>query len=382
MGLIQVAHAYDIELYAAKKERAAKVRIGSDAASVGNKFVPNINMSKWDDEHWININFPIAIANQVETFDGEKVTLSIGDYSFIYYPKNEDDLEFEIVFGKKPPVMTLSLDILSSGGLDFLPQPALTQSEIDDHHVRPDNVVGSYAVYCRSRDNKYCTGKFCHIYYPYLQDADGKTVRVESFDISAGKMTIVLPPKWMESARYPVSLDPTIGNTTAGGSSWATTAGKEAWGISDATGGVIGKYHISIATSAGNAKMGVYPCTVTGDITGGGLGAALLEQSGGFAIAIQNDNQANSPGGTIAANTRYAVVSFTSNASPAVKYDVGAANDGWYLGGPTYANECINPSSDSWSTGTSLYSQWIDYAAAGGTNVSKYKKYYDYRRAQ
>jgi hypothetical protein len=223
MGLIQVAHAYDVELYAAERERAAKVRIGGNAASVGDKFVPNINMSKWDDEHWINLNFPIAIANQVETFDGEKVSITVGDYSFVYYPKQDNFLEFEIVFGKRPPISVFELDIICSNGLNFYYQPPLTQEEIDDGCGMPENVVGSYAVYCRKGFNKYETGKFCHIYYPYLQDADGKRTRVEGFEIINGKMRITLPAAWMFAARYPVTLDPEFGYHSNGASNDSTS---------------------------------------------------------------------------------------------------------------------------------------------------------------
>ena len=370
MGLIQVAHAYDVELYAEKRERAAKVRIGGNAASIGDKFVPNINMSKWDDEHFINLNFPIAITNQIETFDGEKVSISVGDYSFNYFPLNTDDLEFEIVFDKKPPIMSFSLDILNSENLDYFYQPALTQTEIDDGHIRQDNVVGSYAVYCKKKDNKYCTGKFCHIYYPYLKDSNGIMVRVDGFNISNGHMTIILPSAWMSSARYPVTLDPTLGYTTAGASSWANIAGKEGHGLSDASGGVVNKYHIAISAigAPANVKMGIYYEENTNDtIENGGLGAALSEQSGAFVVAVNDDNQCVSAGFSLAASSRYGIVSFPESGTTAVKLDSGSAGTSWYLGGPTYAAQCANPATSGWTSGSDLYSQWIDYAAAGAT---------------
>ena len=382
MGLVQVAHAYDTKLYATNIERAAKVRIGGNAASIGDKFVPNINMSKWDDEHWINLNLPIAIANQVETFDGEKVSITVGNYSLIYYPSNTNDLEFEIIFGRKPPVMTFSLDILKSEGLEYFLQPPLTQKEIDDGHVRADNVTGSYAVYCMSQGNKYCTGKFCHIYYPYLRDADGKTVRVDSFDISAGKMTIDLPSAWMETARYPVILDPYIGYSSVGVSSWANVAGMGVGSQADATGGVTTMYHCAIAAigSPADAKMGTYG-PVDSDLNPGLH--ARLEQTGEVVMTVSDDvNTTAGTGGTILANNYYFLAQFKENGTTALKYDTVASHV-CYVGAGTYANQLVTPASDSWSSTTYQFSLWVDYAPpAAGVPIAIYKKYYDYRRSQ
>ena len=51
------------------------VRIGG---SLSERFVPNINCSKWDDEFWYNCNHPDIVTTQVETIDDEKIELSIG----------------------------------------------------------------------------------------------------------------------------------------------------------------------------------------------------------------------------------------------------------------------------------------------------------------
>jgi hypothetical protein len=364
MGLIQTAHAYNIELCAEKKESVAKVRIGGNAASTGDKFVPNINMSKWDDEHWINLNLPIAIANQVETYDGKKVSIAVGDNSFNYYPANENDLEFEIVFGRKPTLMELSLNIIDSGNLDYLYQPALTQAEIDDGHNRPDNVVGAYAVCARKMNNKYCTGIFCHFYYPYLKDADGKIVRVDGFDISDGKMTVILPTEWMATAKYPVILDPTVGYSTAGASSWATTDKCSVWSQATST-GTTNNFHVALAAvgATTHGKMGLYGPI---DSDGAPWSHTRMEQSAEKTdLTVSDDNSAVASGITITSGQYYAVAWCAEDASTAIKYTSGASGVG-HFNTPNYTNEMIDPYAAGGDAWTYKFSLWVDYTVTGG----------------
>ncbi|GAJ08531.1 unnamed protein product, partial [marine sediment metagenome] len=71
--------------------------------------------------------------------------------------------EFEIVLKEKPATNQIVLDI-QARGLRFSYQPPLTQQEIDRGADRPDNVVGSYAVYhATKKNNQYMTGKAFHM---------------------------------------------------------------------------------------------------------------------------------------------------------------------------------------------------------------------------
>ena len=125
--------------------------------------------------------------------------------------------EFEIVLRDKPlsNVVTMQVDMQ---GLVAYYQPELTQEEIDEGAYRPDDVVGSYAVYhatCgqmhRAEDaQKYMTGKAFHIYRPKVMDANGDWVWGE-LSLEGETLSITIDQTWLDSAAYPVRVDPTFG---------------------------------------------------------------------------------------------------------------------------------------------------------------------------
>ncbi len=152
--------------------------------------------------------------------------------------KTEDGgLELEFVLSAKPSYNTLTIP-LAFENVVFHYQPPLTEEYLkEDCEVwtetyvktrleerrRPENVVGSYAVYHTSKRNNECkTGKICHIFRPKLVDTDGREAWAE-FNRDADKtgiLTITLPQEFLDSARYPVVIDPTFGYTSVGASSW------------------------------------------------------------------------------------------------------------------------------------------------------------------
>ena len=69
------------------------------------------------------------------------------------------------------------------------------------------------------KNNKYKTGKLFHVYRPFVIDSDNNKAWCTSFLYKDGKLTVELPKEFMDSAVYPVRLDPIIGYNTAGGSS-------------------------------------------------------------------------------------------------------------------------------------------------------------------
>ena len=154
---------YDTEL------DEAAIKIGGTS----QKFVPNINASKWNNEAWLNINTPGLVTTEKETYQDGKIELVLGDKTHRYYEKG-GKLEYEIEFKQTPLSNVVTLNLAFPIGLDFYYQPELEQWEIDEGCVRPDNVVGSYAVYWNKKNNRYKTGKFCHIYRPKIIDADRK----------------------------------------------------------------------------------------------------------------------------------------------------------------------------------------------------------------
>lgn len=140
--------------------------------------------------------------------------------------QNVSGFEFEIVLRGKPESNVIEMAI-ETEGLKFYYQPELTQEEIDEGAYRPENVIGSYTVYHATVGNvykgqadaeKYKTGKAFHIYRPKVYDANGDWVWGElSINAEAGILSITVDPQWLDSAVYPVRVDPTFGYVDANG---------------------------------------------------------------------------------------------------------------------------------------------------------------------
>src|SRR3990167_7273075 len=184
-----------------------------------DKFVPNINFNKWSDECWLNINYPVSITTEKEIYstDAVKITDKNGEIHK-FYMTPEGALEYEIILPAIPASNKFTFNLTFPDGLKFYYQPELIESEKVDCY-RPDNVVGSYAVYWNKKNNQYQTGKFCHIYRPHVIDAIGNSIWGELFiDTTTKVMTITVDSVWLSKSVYPVTIDPTIGYNVAGAS--------------------------------------------------------------------------------------------------------------------------------------------------------------------
>jgi len=169
-------------------------------------------MKGWRGEAWLDVNY--------------KTTRGL---SKIEMYRENDTFEIDIILNEKPSTNIFTYKIQTEG-LDFWYQPPLTEEEIAAGHTRPEIVVGSYAVYHKTgkhnyyingREKNYKTGKFCHIYRPQAFDSNGNAVWCDlNIDVETGTMTITVPQDFLDSAIYPVRVDPTIGNTDIGGSTY------------------------------------------------------------------------------------------------------------------------------------------------------------------
>jgi len=189
---------YEIEL------QECKLKIGGKDEATDGKFVPNINMSRWSDEAWFNMNHPDIVGAEVETFEDDKIKLTIGNNTHVYSVVN-NTMAYKLIMTERPSKDEIEFKIDFSGGLRFWYQSPLTQEEIDQECVRPENVVGSYAVYWKKRNNKYKTGKFCHIFRPQLIDEWGERIWAE-VEVKGKKLFFKMDGAWLDSAHYPVTL--------------------------------------------------------------------------------------------------------------------------------------------------------------------------------
>lgn len=197
------------------------------------QFMPQAKVQRWDNEVNLSVRrVKAAKGAQVADVRGSHAVFEDDDEEVHIYEKPEigedGGLEIELHLKSKPITNRFDFSIRTKG-LDFFYQPALTKEEIAEGASQPDNVVGSYAVYHKTgRNNRvggmeYKTGKFCHIYRPHVTDAAGNEVWGElEIDVENETLTVVVPPKFLATATYPVIVDPTFGYTSVGGGLYET----------------------------------------------------------------------------------------------------------------------------------------------------------------
>ena len=137
----------------------------------------------------------------------------------------EDGIKVDVILSERPETNRFCYQIDGHENYDFFYQAPLTKEEIRSGLIRPDDIVGSYAVYHKSlKDNEYKTGKVMHIPRPQvwsLSDVDTKVWADLSYN--EGELCVTAPQDFLDNAEYPVRIDPTFGYTSAG----ATTATSE-----------------------------------------------------------------------------------------------------------------------------------------------------------
>ena len=224
-----------------------KVSLGADETEVGDlssaEFKPQAKIKRWGQEAYLNITLPetgIPENEKSVNLQGDKVSWVSSKIGADFYKKDLREIktqgkkdfkehtfvlnenggfEFEIILREKPVSNVISLSI-ETKGLKFYYQAPLTQSEIDKGIVRPDEVAGSYAVYHESKkDGEYKTGKAFHIYRPKIIDKDGEWTWGDLVIASEAKQSylkITIDHDWLETAAYPVTVDPEFGYTSIG----------------------------------------------------------------------------------------------------------------------------------------------------------------------
>lgn len=250
-------------------------------------FYPQAKLIRWDNE--VNFSF-----RHVET-DAETPVISMKDGIVIYakpaieihqysqaHAGEDGGIEFEWLLKERPLTPYLQTTIQTKG-LEFHYQAPPTREEAASGLTRPENALGSYAVYHATRGGvvdaygqDYKTGKFCHIYRPKAIDARGAEVWCTlSIDIALGLLTVTVPKDFLDSAQYPIRVDPTFGFTSVG-------VGSTGWQLNGFIN--MGRYSIpengtgvSISIFINTSSGGTIACNMYQDETGSGdLDVALL----------------------------------------------------------------------------------------------------------
>jgi len=308
-------------------------------------FYPQAKFMQWDNE----TNFSIRLSEDVtgssnEIVDGKVIWKSSDQKKECHlyeldstscFNCEDGGFEIEVVLYEKPKSNIIEYT-LQTKGLDFFYQPELTEEEIEAGYERPDNVIGSYAVYHKTKKNdlskvggkNYRTGKAFHIYRPLAVDSNDSTSWC-ILDINEKDeiLSITIPQEFIDKAIYPIKIDPTMGYTSIGFSG-VSTSNIACWtkGTTDSNGGVVSQISVYCGTNSGNFKAVMYEHhTSTGDwdiITDGIGNSVSITSTTQWYHATYTTKPAVSP------STNYSVGGVFSNSSIRRYVDSGSYYDG------------------------------------------------------
>lgn len=204
----------------------------------------------------------------------------------------EEGFKVDILLNEKPNTNVFTLELEGWEDLDFFYQPELTPEEIEEGAERPENVVGSYAVYHKTKANheigktNYQTGKLYHIYRPKVLDSEGNWVWGQ-LGYENGVLSVTVPQEFLDGAVYPVRVDPTFGYTTVGASAGSSNEIVCVSNASHSTAPENGtitalNFYVSAGWSAGEeTKGGVFSATESDPDAGGLLSETSETSTGG-----------------------------------------------------------------------------------------------------
>lgn len=243
----------ELDKYKGEPKDEIKTTIG-DANS--QEFTPDIELKRWNE-----VSFKlkpkgltsVATKDKSLSFEGEKVKFKTPKMDFEMYDvpatTNDNGSYKYIWYLNEKPATNIVEFVIESSGLDFFYQPPLTEEyqngysekfqkeivvsetqvkDLDGNILieRPENVVGSYAVYHSTKGGMndkngkdYKTGKAFHIYRPHIIDANGSETW-GILHIENGIYSVEIPQEFLDKAVYPIKSNDTFGWGTVGGTYW------------------------------------------------------------------------------------------------------------------------------------------------------------------
>ncbi len=235
----EVLKMYGYEKQANRHRKYPMVEIGDSTAT---KIPQEFKLSGWSDEVWFKIGLEsnqLSLGQPTKSKGkrGGKDSVKVEGAGFHHAMFiNEDMFEWSIVLEQEQTGHSFTFPF-SSNGLTFYWQDTLTDEEVAEGAFRPDSVIHSYAVYHSTRRNnynktdgsteEYTTGKFDHIYRLQAWDSGNDTVwGMINIDTLAGEITLSVDSAWRVNATNPVTIDPTVGLTSQGGTEDAINSGR------------------------------------------------------------------------------------------------------------------------------------------------------------
>lgn len=227
----------ELDKYKGEPKDEVKITLGDSLT----EFTPVITLSRWNE-----VDFKlkpkdlelVASKDKVLSFDKDKIKFDTPKISFEMYEATTTDGYKYIWYLNEAPLTNKVEFQIESSDLDFFYQPPLnaentdpnltcteTQCKDADGNIvseRPENVVGSYAVYHSTKGGMndingkdYKTGQAFMIYRPHIIDASG----AETWGIlhvENGIYSVEIPQEFLDKAVYPIKSNDTFGYTTVG----------------------------------------------------------------------------------------------------------------------------------------------------------------------
>lgn len=296
-------------------------------------------------------------------------------YSHNPFDAEGGGVEYARVLLERPPSPALSYDF-DYWNLAFHYQGRLSKWEVERGNERPEHVLGSWAVYHPTRrNNQYKTGKACHIYRAWAEDARGWRVWCRT-RFAPGKLLVIMPEQFWRSAAYPVFVDPTIGYTSLGASvdttnRFALANSYTAPSSGDANPGTA-YYGGRVGTGTGTVYIGVYDFG-DGDISGNNR---LAVSSG---ITLNTTAQFQSAAITwtgIVSGTAYFIENYSNTIGVITRYDTTAGQTNQQTS--TVSGAASPPDPHVARSGTAANwqsSAYVDYTAGGGSSGNPWYYY-------
>jgi hypothetical protein len=345
----------------------------SDNSVKVDKYTNEVQLTRWEEVESISVK-PIgdylpstrdilSDVREAESLDGKS--------TFIIEPSG-NSINLDTILKERPEkngneYQQFHYNIIGCEDYDFMYQPPLSEEEIAEGDVRPDDIVGSYAVYHKSlKDNEFETGKAFHIKRPVISDSDKNWIWGElGFEPKTCTLTVYVAHEFLDNAVYPVRVDPTLGYTSMGGSNSTVLLNTIATTYATSTeNGTVTSISLGIdgnTVGTVNAKGVIYDNTQNNNalITDGVSPSTLLpaSASGSFTTI------AYSVSPSITIGTGYSI-GFVGDATVRYYYDSPGGTQGW--SDPT--NSYTSPqTTGNTNFQTRKISQYINYSVSGGT---------------
>lgn len=355
-----------------------------------DKTQPKLTLSKFDGALNMGLTYQGFQASGSRKFLSDEVDWTGADQQMQVIPLaasstfEDGGYEINVRLNSKPASNVFKFSVDNANQFDFFYQPPLDQAPMDPgitsctemqcfdkdgtlRNARPENVVGSYAVYYKAHANhidgqtNYSTGKAFHIFRPKVTDAKQNSVWA-TLSYSDGVLSLAVPQDFLDNAVYPVLIDPTIGYTTAGATDNFFSPGNNAiasmFGTYAASSGdSITQFSIYTSNfgSDGPTKMVAY--TVSGSNPSSRTGSVVSTTISGSTFQWYNISASIS----LTGGTTYCVAAGEwATGTFDIKSDAGSAGD-----------ENFNTSSSltaSWTSGSTAAKKFSMYATvtAGG----------------